>query len=141
MSLSTPSVALEIVQDLFEHQRIWVRVALAAKVAEVHRQRGGRPGRQDSLSIVKGVLGSLKKDGKVENFAFGRWRWIGPATSEQDSDTLGTHAIPLISSVALDIVEDLFQQRNTWSMLLLLLRSPGFIVSVPGSRADRALRT
>ena len=91
----TPGVARGIVVELFQEQQVWERAALATKVAEIHRQRGGQPGQQSPLNVVKRVLSSLNKGGKVKNFAFGRWRWTGsPVDKAASADTAASEGLP-----------------------------------------------
>ncbi|GEM_PF-5847785 len=121
----TSKVARKIIEELFQKQQIWKRSTLATKVTEIHRKRGGLSGRQKPLSVVKKALSVMKKEGYLENFTFGRWRWISslvkkvPTTKINYIDNLDSNDVPLIPSVAQKIVEELFQQQPIWGRTAL----------------------
>ena len=80
-----PSVARQIIEELFQTQHQWKRDALAAAVQRVHTSRGGTRGRQNSIAVVQRALYDLEADGRVVNVQYGHWRWASPHVTAIDS--------------------------------------------------------
>lgn len=79
-----PSSALSLVVELFERQGRWMNVDLAKAVKQLHADRGGVPGRQKAVRVVKTTLTRLKRDGLVKNIGHGLWEAVSNAKRPKD---------------------------------------------------------
>lgn len=81
-----PSVARQIMEELFQKQQQWRRGALIREVQRLHEARGGARGKQNPVSTIKKALHDLSDDGRVHNVGYGHWRWASPERSQPPPD-------------------------------------------------------
>jgi len=79
-----PSIARQIVEELFKTQKKWRRRDLVEEVEKIHKSRGGVPGQQSPLQNVKKALRDLLIDGKVRKGVYGFTEWIDGDEVQQD---------------------------------------------------------
>jgi hypothetical protein len=68
-----PSVAREIIRELFSEQSIWKKSAIDNRVDQVHRSEGGLPGKQPLSGAVKKALQDLQAEGFIVT-RYGHWQ-------------------------------------------------------------------
>lgn len=92
----TPGLAREIIEELFQHQRLWTTGVLIEKVPQEHRQKGGIEGRDTIKNVINKALGYLREDGCIQKpfrKAYGVWEWIG---SDPDAEALAPASLSVV---------------------------------------------
>ena len=78
----TPSVAKELIQELFAGQTV-KRQEIIKAVDEVHRERGGEPARF-VYHPAERILTSMRKSGLAENPKHGLWHILSEESSQSE---------------------------------------------------------
>ncbi|MCX6027099.1 MAG: hypothetical protein NTY23_12740 [Chloroflexi bacterium] len=102
-------IARRFVLGLFKQRPQWTRQDLAVEVDRMHRERGGIPGTQVTVVVVKKVLRELKEEGEVVNVARGIWRKAGSGTAAPlllDAPTTGDNQ-PALDDALQDDEDDI----------------------------------
>ena len=78
----TPSVAKDLIYEIFSGRSSVSRKKIIDDVVERHEKQGGSPATGNVTNVIKKALSALKKEGLAENVSSGYWKILKKADSD-----------------------------------------------------------